>query len=484
MNSFKKIIAAILCIATVFAFASCASANRTPVFSYENQSITSDYYSLILSYQKGYYMQLFSYYYGIDLSTTPEQWDTEFSEGVTLADQLTSDINDYCRIVLVCNYLADKYGIEIVNQDTLDEIDDTVSSYVANYGGDDMFDIALAKIGADKATFQKFLNDSYRVSLVQEHLYGENGIQKVPAADVEAYFLKNYKKVDSMSFSFYMLKEGSESEYETYIADFTDNEISAYFYENYIKCNYLYYEKGKEESDGDFKSRTDDVLASLVDGTNTFADLKSAADGANADWVAASSKLGDDLFKKAKDSELGEWISVSDDEGVHILCRSELAAGDMTDDIKTACKTEMSKNTVIEYAEKYLEDVKSGKVEYGKELDTDFYSAFVADSIFTEDDMSEDIMEAYNAAKEGEYFTVQTSDGVFVLYKDTITAADAKTEYTDSYYGTKSTYYADIEESLSSDAFYEYMQTFFDSITEDKDELGKYDIRTVVEFYD
>lgn len=484
MNSFKKIIAAILCIAAVLAFTSCASANRTPVFSYEDQSITSDYYSLILSYQKGYYMQLFSYYYGIDLSTSPEQWDTEFSEGVTLADQLTSDINDYCRIVLVCNYLADKYGLEITDQDTLDEIDDTVSSYVANYGGDDLFDVALAKIGADKATFQKFLNDSYRVSLVQEHLYGENGIQKVPAADVEEYFLKNYKKVDSMSFSFYTVTDEESGTYDTYIADFTENEITAYFFENYIKCNYLYYEKGDDESDDDFKSRTDDVLASLTDGTKTFADLKGTADGANADWVAASSKLGTDLFEKSKDTEIGTWISVSDDDGMHIICRSELALGDITDDIKTACKTAMSKNVVIEYANKYLEDVKAGNVEYGKELDTEFYSAFVADSIFTEDDMSEDIMEAYNAANEGEYFMVETSDGVFVLYKDTITAADAKTEYTDSYYGTTSTYYADIEDSLISDAFYEYMESFFDSITENKDEIGKYDIRTVVEFYD
>ncbi len=484
MNLTKKIIAVLLCAATLLAFASCSSANRTPVLSYEGQSITSDYYSLILSYQKGYYMQLFSYYYGIDLSASPEQWDAEFSEGVTLAEQLTSDINDYCRIVLICNYLADKYNIELTSQDTLDEIDDTVSSYVANYGGEDMFAVELAKIGADKATFIKFLNDSYRVSLVQEHLYGENGIQKVPAADVEEYFLKNYKKVDSMSFSFYTVTDAEEGTYDTYIADFTENEITAYFYENYIKCNYLYYEKGKEESDADFKSRTDDVLASLADGTKTFADLKGSADGANADWTVASSKLGTDVFDKSKNTEIGEWISVTDDDGVHILCRVELAASDLGDDVKTACKTAMSKNVVREYANKYFEDVKSGNVEYGKELDTDFYTAFVADTIFTEDDMSEDIMQAYNAANEGEYFMVETSDGIFVLYKDTITAADAKTEYTDSYYGTKSTYYADIEDSLISDAFYEYMESFFDSIVENKEELDKYDIRTVVEFYD
>lgn len=484
MKSTKKIVAAILCACMLFALTSCAAANRTPVFSYEDQSITSDYYSLILSYQKGYYMTLFNYYYGIDLSANPEQWETEYSKGVTLADQITSDINDYCRIVLICNYLAAKYGIEVTKEDTLKEIDDTVSSYVANYGGDDLFAVELAKIGADKATFLKFLDDSYRVSLVQEHLYGENGIQKVPAADVEDYFLKNYKKVDSMSFSYYALKDGSETEYETYIADFTTNEISAYFAENYIKCNYLYYEKGKDEKDDDFKARTDEVLSQLSDGSKTFADLKSSADGANADWVVSSSKLGADVFEKAKSAELGEWISVSDDGGIHIICRAETAASDLTETVEKECKTAMSRKAVKDYAEKYLEDVKAGTVEYGKELKTDFYTAFVNDSIFTESDMSEDIMKAYNAAKEGEYFMVETTDGVFVLYKDTLVAADAKTEYTDSYSNTKTTYYADIETTLSSDAFYKYMESFFDSITIDKGELGKYDIRTAIEFYD
>lgn len=486
MNSIKKILAVILFACILLATVSCSSVNQTPVFSYENQSITSDYYSLILSYQKGYYMQLFNYYYGIDLSKNPEQWDTKLSEesSATLADSLVSDINDYCRMVLVCNYLADKHGLKLTDEKVLDEIADTVSTYVTNYGGEDMFAVELAKIGADRATFERFLNDSYRVSLVQDYLYGENGIQKVPAADVEEYFLKNYRKIDSMSFSFYKITDKETGKYETYIADFTANEVSAYFNENYVKCNYLYYEKGKDESDADFKSRTDEVIAQLSDGSKTYADLKGSADGANADWVVTSAKLGENLFKKLGETETGKWVSDSADGGVHIACKSELAASDLTESVETACKTAMSRNIVREYANKYFEDVKAGNVEYGKKLDTEFYNAFVADSIFTDSDMSEDILTAYNKAKEGEYFTVETDEGIFVLYKDTLTAADVKTEYTDSYQGTKSTYYADIESILVSDAFYKYMESFFDSITENKDELGKYDIRTVVEFYD
>ncbi|GEM_PF-7076629 len=484
MNLTKKLIAVVLCISTVLCFASCSKANLTPVFTYEDTQITSDYYSLILSYQKGYYCQIFNYYYGVDLTANPAQWDTEYSEGVTLADQITADINDYCRMVLVCNYLAKQYGISLTDEDTLNEIEDTVSDYTLDYGGEDMFAVELAKMGADVATFRKFLNDSYTISLVEDYLYGENGTQKVPAADVEAEFLAKYHKVDSMSFSFYVVNEEDSSDYSLYQHDYTDNEIVAYFLQNYAKCNYLYYKQGTDESDEDYLARVNEIFASLQDGTKTFADVKGDADGANADWVAYIDTLGTDIFDTLKSSQEGAWALVNDDSGLHIVCKQTLQESDMTDDLKSTVLNYMSKQHIIDYANAYLEKVKNGEAVYGEELDTEFYSVFVDDTLFTDDDMDEEILKAYNACEVGEYFIVDNSEGIFVLYKDEVKAADAKTEYTDSYYGTTSTYYADIESELISDAFLSYISSYYDSVKQNDTELSKYDIRTAIEFYD
>lgn len=512
MRIVKKVMCLIMCAGILLSFAACSTVNTTPVFSYENTNLGSDYYSFVLSYEKGYYTALFKSYYGVDLEATPSYWDTEFAEGEKLADSVCNDINAYCKMILICNYLCEKYDIKLT-EELANEIEENMQLLQDKNGGDDMFVVELAKLGCDKNTVKRFLTDSAKIELLRDYLYGESGIQKVPAADIEAEFFKNYKKVDSMSFSFY--KVDKEGNYSRWLGDYTENEILAYFLEHYKNVDYLFYEKGKNESKEDYEARVKAVFDDLKNGKKTYDEVKDDADKKYKDWAISYGNVSDEFLDEitklteytasSESSETPETSETSetseaseeeaepvdiskcvalleDDDGLHIFIRKPISGSLLDDELKENCIKDMSANHISDYVNDYFNKVKSGEAEFGKELDTEFYSTFVADNIFVDSDMDESFIKKFNELKDGEYMLYTTKDGLFVCRKQPLKSEDIHLTYTDSYYGTKTTYYEEIETNLIDEAFYNYLATYYDSITVNNSELEKYDIRTAVTF--
>ncbi len=493
MKNIKKLLCLFLCACMLFAFTACSTVNTTPVFSYEDAKICSDYYSFVLSYEKGYYTALFKNYYGVDLDAQTSYWDNEITEGKKLADSVLNDINEYCKMILICNYLCDKHDIQLT-EDASKEVEDNLQLLQDKNGGEDMFVVELAKLGCNKDTVKKFLTDTAKMDLLRDYLYGENGTQKVPAADIEKEFFKSYKKVDSMSISFNKYDEGGAP--TLWKGDFTDNEITDYFLKEFRNTSYLFFEQGKNESDEDYKARVTKVFDSIKSGEKKFDDVKGDSDTNYADWPVSYGDVSDKFLEEidklslySAEPQEGETNDISkcvamleDEEGLHIFIRKPISKELLKDAEKEDCVKAMSAKHISDYADDYFEKVKSGEIEFGKELKTDFYSVYVPDNIFVDSDMDEAFLKKYNDTKDGEYFIYTTDTGIFVCRRRALDKEDINKEYTDSYYGTKSTYYKEIETKLVETAFYDYLNTYYDSIVINNDELKKYDIRTAAKF--
>ena len=75
--------------------------------------------------------------------------------------------------------------------------------------------------------------------------------------------------------------------------------------------------------------------------------------------------------------------------------------------------------------------------------------------------------EAFEKAEDGEYFMLEaTGYGIFVLQKQASTDKDLEEVY------------ETVEETLISDAYYEHIHTYFDSVTVNQDVLGRFNVRT------
>ena len=137
---------------------------------------------------KGQY--LYSYE---DVKNTDECWQSELSEGVTVAQYFDAVTLETVKANLAAIKLFDDYGLKIT-KDEEKSVTDYISDLVKEYadGSEKMMNIALSEYGVNTKTLKEIYLDETKSTKVFDYLYGEKGKEKLKTEDFEKYFQENF----------------------------------------------------------------------------------------------------------------------------------------------------------------------------------------------------------------------------------------------------------------------------------------------------
>lgn len=231
-------------------------------------------------------------------------------------------------------------------------------------------------------------------------------------------------------------------------------EAYAYFLENFYTVRHILYTD---------KAKATQVYNDILAGKTTFAEHEKDTQDGGVQYTFTDGVMVEEFEAAAKTMEIGSYQLVEADYGWHLMTRLELdtKTGFSASDAVAA----MSRDLFKEDALKQLSALKSGTA-FAEPAKGAMYT-YSKPTLLNLSEQLAVLSDAFKKAEVGEYFMVDaTGYGIFLLQKQATTAEDLKSVY------------EKIEETLVSDAYYEYIHTFFDSVTVNQEVLNRFNVRT------
>ena len=163
------------------------------IMSYEGESISTGLYSFIFSYQKT--NMLYSYQnLGVSdaVEDTEAFWNSETENG-KLGELTVKDINDHCRMILLCNKMASEYGVKL-GETELEYVEEEINDLTAAYGSTAGLDEYLKRYGVTAEDVENYFSDKYLILSLRNTLCAEGGICEVSKTDVNKEIERAYGK--------------------------------------------------------------------------------------------------------------------------------------------------------------------------------------------------------------------------------------------------------------------------------------------------
>ena len=166
-----------------------AGCGEEPVsaITFRDTSISENEYCYMMSYYKGLYL----YNYFGKTSDDPTIWTSELADGVTIGDYLGALTVSNIMSAAVYIDLFDEYGLTLTNEE-INSVDQYIDGLISKLGSKSALNSALSAFGANIDAMRKVKIDSLKVTELQEHLYGENGIYAATEEEIDAYYNENY----------------------------------------------------------------------------------------------------------------------------------------------------------------------------------------------------------------------------------------------------------------------------------------------------
>jgi len=463
-----------LFLAAVMLFSLTACTQARAVLTYEGNTLSAQQYAFALAERKGQFLEYYTQYSTADISSDTEFWNTATENG-TLADAHEKATLDYCKTMLVVNKFCDEYKLYITDATVISDIDTMMEKITTESGGEDLLAIRLLDYGITKAELREYYENYERNLLLRKYWYGDGGTMSIPDSKVNEKFLSEYKNIDFMYFSYFDKVDNTSVAH--YLADITDAEARTYFNEQYVKVQHILYStadtSGKALSAEEVTKAEEKATAAfnaIVAKEATFEQKSADNEDSNTEYVFTHKEMAEEFETASFEMAVGDVRLVKTIYGYHIIQKLATVDEDFTKK-EDAVKTAVSKARTVESANTMLANLQAGTAEFvaGSE-DADY--KFTADVIFTTGQVDEEIEKTIAAMAVGEYklYDVGDSYGYYILKKNEISIDDI-TEYFDA-----------VEDSLISEAFYDYLETYFPSITIDNEEIAKFDIVTTVSF--
>lgn len=190
MKSFKKCTSILLIILAVFPlFTGCSGGQAA--LEYDDVTISKGIYRYWLSSFKYYFTTQFE-----DVTDTPESWNKTIEDDVTVGEYVERYTLEYAKSMICSLALYKKYKLSLPDE-TTDTIDDNINEIIRYQYGDSRskFSAALQDtygIGI-KELRNAFLIEA-KVSVLEEYLFGENGIEKPTDSELNEFYQKNYAR--------------------------------------------------------------------------------------------------------------------------------------------------------------------------------------------------------------------------------------------------------------------------------------------------
>lgn len=214
----------------------------TVVMSYEGNTIKSGMYAFIFSALKTNYLYLLQLYGDTDfVEDTETFWNMKADDGQTFAKSVTDDINNHCRMLLICKKMAEEYGVSL-DVKAEEAVTDEYNDYVSSYGGEEELDVFLARYGIGTDELTEYLRMKQTISALRTKLCSAGGLCEVKDEDVYSEIDKRYVKVkhiyllnskydgDALSKAEELLSqiESGEKKFDDFAGLSDDNAMSEY----------------------------------------------------------------------------------------------------------------------------------------------------------------------------------------------------------------------------------------------------------------
>lgn len=489
MKITKSIICLLLVSLLIFSLSSCgALSGGDTVMRYGSLSLNESDYLYIASVVKDSMVYYYQYYLYNATGTVYGESDIlamQMDEnGKTISDYVSDAIVETAKRVLIIEKLCADAGITITDQSSLDEINSYVDELEYAYGGQDLFEIELAKMGFTRSSVERYERFNKLISLYSDYRYGDSGTAKIPSSTVNEKFLSTYFKFEGCIFSF--KTEDDEGNSTDYLFDYTDDEIKTYFDENYAKVKHILYRtvdsSGKALSDEEVakaKADAEAALDAITKGEKTIDDFASENDDSSVEYTFTHDEMVDEFENAAFDMTVGEVRLVKTEYGYHVVEKEALTDTDLNGTVGDDGKTtggkhdevikNMSTARIRAEAEAYYEKLKSGETTSFNTESKDYYY-YEKPAVITSGTTNYSTLEtAITEASVGDYILKEISgDGVFVVRKLELTGDDI----TDDIYST-------IEKAMISDTFYDYIISFNDVVEVDNDVISRFTVASI-----
>ncbi len=228
----------------------------------------------------------------------------------------------------------------------------------------------------------------------------------------------------------------------------------AYFLEHYYTVRHILYTD---------KEKATQVYNDILAGKTTFAEHEKDTKDSGVQYTFTDGTMVEEFQEAAKTMEVGSYQLVETQYGWHLMTRLELdtATGFSASDAVAA----MSREVLREDAKKKLSALKAG--EAFAEPEKGAMYTYSKSTLLELTKQLPALQEAFKKAEVGDFFMVEAAGyGIFLLQKQATTDKDLEEVYDT------------VEDTLISDAYYEYIHTFFDAVTVYQDVLGRFNVRT------
>lgn len=446
------------------------------MFTYEDMTMSSGMYAFILAERKGEMVDYFSSYGGKDISSDEEFWNTVFIDNTTYAQWL----KDYCvelsKRILIAKYFCKQYDLKIKDETAIQQVDNYIENAKKTFGGEDELALELAKFGITINELREYYEYYYNYLNLLDYWYGENGTMKIPESEVRDKFYNNFYKVDMAYFSFYTTDENNNS--VVYVDNsITDAQAREYFDKNYVKVQHILYmtvdtnEKPlSDEEAAKAEQDAKDTYEAIKAGRVNYEDKMKEKSDSSAEMVFTRGEMLSEFETASFEMKTDEVRLVQTKYCWHII--RKLATSD--DDFKKKIdevKETMSREKVTANAQEMFEQLKENKIEFKDGGDNAKYQ-FLAGRVFDGEKTNQDVIKIISSLKSGEYTLYENKDDGYYIFK--------RVDLNDK---DLLDYYSSIEDEMKDSKYIEYVQSFYDSITVNTEELAKYDNITAVQTF-
>lgn len=492
MKKHIRLISLLLAVALMlFAFTACGNSENESddgskiVMSYGNKTLSEKEFMYIISLFKSQMIEYYQSYfaqYGISYSES-DILELKMNEDTTFEQYIKEIAIEFAQQLLIYESICEDADITITDQEDIDMINGNLEDMEIAFGGTDLFEINLAKAGITRTAVERYLRANVLYELLFDYRYGDGGIAAIPAETVNKEFLENYYRYDG---ALYAYKDYETN--ESYSFEYSDEAIEEYFNTDYVKVRHVLYltvdssnKKLSDEKVAEKKAKAEAAFAAVQSGEKTLADFKSENEDSGSEYVFTYGKMVEAFEKAAFEMEIGEVRLVETEYGFHIVEKLEKTLEDLngtTDEngkVTGGCKDEViegltAKNIRSEALE-LLEKLQSGEIsEYPKETDAKPYYLFMEPQLINKNDTTyATFIEMVSKIEIGKFDEKNfAGDATYVIRRLELTEKDITADI-----------YSAIEEDLAFTAFSEYVQSFYDKVTINKEILDSFDVVTI-----
>ncbi len=491
MKKQTRLIALLLVVIMLFAFTACSEesasggADGEVLLSYGEYTLSEKDYMYILGMFKSQMIEYYKAYfaqYGVTYDES-DILELKMDDETTLAKYIEDVSLEFAQQMLVFEKLCGEANLSITNQTDIDEINGFLEDLEYSYGGEDLFEIELARIGISRYSIERYLKSEFYYSLIRDYRYGDNGIAKIPAEKVHKEFLENYLHYDGALFAYVDYNNGS-----AYSFEYSDEEALAFFETEFVKVRHILYKtvdssnkKLSDEKIAEKKAKAEAALAAVKSGEKKLDDLKSETEDSGYEYTFTYDQMVDNFETASFEMEVGEVRLVETEYGFHIIEKLEKTNEDFTGKVDDSGKTTggkkadvlkvMTAKQIRSEALELLEKLKSGEVTKYPEKDEKkaYYLPLEANFIEKNDSNYATFIEMLGKIEEGNYGEKNfPSDATYVIRRLPMSEKDITASI-----------YSSIEDELAMTEFGEYIRSFYDKIELNEELYEKFDVVTV-----